>query len=109
MLAKNLKKRFGETTAPAGVSFTVAPGEIYGYLGPNGAGKTTTIRILTGLTKRDTGRVQLNGCSLDGSPLKYKTQSGLVPQHTNLDLDLSVGENLLIHGGNALDTWSNLK
>ena len=95
---EGLRKRFGSHTALDGVSFRVAPGEIYSYLGPNGAGKTTTIRILTGLTRRSGGNVRLNGCSIDDNPLAYKAQFGLVPQHTNLDVDLSVEENLFIHG-----------
>ncbi len=95
---QNLRKRFGSYTALDGVSFQVKPGEIYSYLGPNGAGKTTTIRILTGLARRDSGKVRLNGCSIDDNPLEYKTNFGLVPQHTNLDVDLSVEENLVIHG-----------
>ncbi len=94
----NLTKQFGSRTALAGVSFRVGGGEIYAYLGPNGAGKTTTIRILTGLTRRDGGGVRLNGYDIEKNPLECKSQFGLVPQHTNLDADLSVEENLLIHG-----------
>ena len=78
--------------------FTIGAGEIYAYLGPNGAGKTTTIRILTSLTKRDAGEIRLNGYDLDRNPLEYKAQFGLVPQYTNLDAELSVAENLIIHG-----------
>lgn len=95
---EDLQKHYGDHPALAGVSFVVAPMEIYGYLGPNGAGKTTTIRILTGLTQRDGGNVRLNGCSIDHNPIKYKSQFGIVPQYPNLDLDLSVENNLFIHG-----------
>jgi ABC-2 type transport system ATP-binding protein len=94
----DLSKQFGDRTALAGVSFTVRPGTIFGYLGPNGAGKTTTIRILTGLTRRDGGRVWLNGFDIERDPIACKAQFGLVPQHTNLDAELTVEENLLIHG-----------
>ena len=95
---QNLTKTFGDRAALAEVSFTVGPGTIYGYLGPNGAGKTTTIRILTGLTRRDGGTVLLNGFDIGRDPIKCKAQFGLVPQHTNLDAELTVEENLLIHG-----------
>ena len=95
---ENLSKTFGDRAALAGVSFTVGPGTIYGYLGPNGAGKTTTIRILTGLTRRDGGTVLLNGFDIGQDPIKCKAQFGLVPQHTNLDAELTVEENLSIHG-----------
>jgi|GEM_PF-2382014 len=93
-----LEKSFGERAALAGVSFTVRAGEIYAYLGPNGAGKTTTIRILTGLSRRDGGTVRINGHDLDREPLACKALIGLVPQQTNLDADLSVEENLIVHG-----------
>ena len=95
---ENLSKKFKDRAALAGVSFTVGPGTIYGYLGPNGAGKTTTIRILTGLTRRDGGTVLLNGYDIGQDPIKCKAQFGLVPQHTNLDAELTVEENLSIHG-----------
>jgi ABC-2 type transport system ATP-binding protein len=94
----NLQKKFGDRAALVGVSFTVGPGTIYGYLGPNGAGKTTTIRILTGLTRREGGTVLLNGYDIEREPIRCKAQFGLVPQHTNLDAELTVEENLLIHG-----------
>ncbi len=95
---QNLTKTFGDRAALAGVSFTVGPGTIYGYLGPNGAGKTTTIRILTGLTRRDGGTVLLNSFDIGRDPIKCKAQFGLVPQHTNLDAELTVEETLFIHG-----------
>jgi len=93
-----LTKQFGSRAALTGVSFQVGGGEIYAYLGPNGAGKTTTIRILTGLSRRDDGTVLLNGYDIEKNPLQYKAQLGLVPQRTNLDSELSVAENLMIHG-----------
>lgn len=95
---KNLRKKFAERDALSSVSFKVNGGEIYAYLGPNGAGKTTTIRILTSLTRRDEGDVRLNGYSLHQDPMHYKSQFGLVPQYTNLDSELTVTENLVIHG-----------
>jgi ABC-2 type transport system ATP-binding protein len=94
----NLTKQFGSKIALAGVSFQVGAGEIYAYLGPNGAGKTTTIRILSGLTRHNSGAVRIGGCDIDQEPLRCKAQFGLVPQQTNLDNELSVEENLLIHG-----------
>ena len=58
---RDLVKRFPRTTALAGVSFDVSPGEVLGLLGPNGAGKTTTIHILLGLVRPTTGSVRLFG------------------------------------------------
>jgi len=93
-----LTRKFGDKAALSGVSFSVGAKEIYAYLGPNGAGKTTTIRILTSLSRKDGGVVRLNSFDIEKHPLATKSQFGLVPQHTNLDTDLSVEENLLIHG-----------
>ena len=56
-----LCKRFGRVRALQDVSFSVGPGEIFGYLGPNGAGKTTTLRILLGLVRPDGGEARLLG------------------------------------------------
>ena len=58
---ERLVKRYGEKVAVAGISFTVARGEVFGLLGPNGAGKTTTIEIITGLRQPDAGRVRVLG------------------------------------------------
>ena len=54
-------KRFGRTEALRGVDLAVEPGELFGYLGPNGAGKTTTLRLLLGLTRPTSGRVEVLG------------------------------------------------
>jgi ABC-2 type transport system ATP-binding protein len=56
-----LTKRYGRTIALDGLDLRVPAGVVYGFLGPNGAGKTTTMRILTGLVRRDSGRVELLG------------------------------------------------
>ena len=53
--AEGLKKRYGETQALDGVSFSVPAGTILGLLGPNGAGKTTAVRVLTTLAQPDAG------------------------------------------------------
>jgi ABC-2 type transport system ATP-binding protein len=61
VVVEDLTKRYGAFTAVDGVSFDVAPGEIFGFLGPNGAGKTTTIKMLTGLVPPTAGRGRLPG------------------------------------------------
>ena len=94
----NLVKRYQDITALNGVSLSVPPGELFAYLGPNGSGKTTTIRILTGLTRATAGDAYLNGYHFERQPLQAKRQVGLVPQVINLDLELTVRENLDIHG-----------
>jgi len=57
----NVRKAFGAVTAVDGVSFSIEPGEIFGYLGPNGAGKTTTLRIIGDLVRNDAGEVRILG------------------------------------------------
>ncbi|MCS7198936.1 MAG: ABC transporter ATP-binding protein [Caldimicrobium sp.] len=94
----NLKKSYGKVIALKGISFDVYKGEIFALLGPNGAGKTTTLRILSGLTKPTSGEIFILGENLKERELFVKTQIGLVPQHVNLDLELTVEENLIIHG-----------
>ena len=92
---KNLKKSYGRTRALAGIDLAIPQGELFAYLGPNGAGKTTTIRILTGLTRLSEGTARLNGYDIQRSTVDAKKQFGLVPQHINLDSELTVYENLI--------------
>ena len=94
----DLQKRYGDTRALKGIDFHVPPGELFAFLGPNGAGKSTTIRILTGLTKPGSGKALLNGHDIEKNALDAKRQCGVVPQHINLDSELTVFENLDIHG-----------
>ncbi|MDD3581009.1 MAG: ATP-binding cassette domain-containing protein [Desulfobacca sp.] len=93
-----LVKNYKSTPALRGIDLTVTRGELFAYLGPNGAGKTTTIRILTGLARLTAGRAMLNGHDIITDSLAAKKQFGLVPQHINLDHELTVSENLRIHG-----------
>lgn len=95
---ENLQKTYGQTTALNGISLEIPSGELFAYLGPNGAGKTTTIRILTGLTRLTRGAAWLNGHDIRVKPRAAKRQCGLVAQHVNLDNELTVRENLEIHG-----------
>ena len=95
---RDLRKNYGKIQALKGVNFSVAPGELFALLGPNGAGKTTTIRILCGLTRPSAGEAYFFDCNVFTQPLRAKRMAGLVPQAVNLDLELTLAENLLIHG-----------
>lgn len=95
---RNLKKVYSSKIALNGINFRVNQGELFSLLGPNGAGKTTTLRILSGLATPTSGDIFIFGQSLHKKELSLKREIGLVPQHTNLDLELTVEENLLIHG-----------
>jgi ABC-2 type transport system ATP-binding protein len=98
IVIESLKKSYGRVEALRGLSLSVGQGELFAFLGPNGAGKTTTIRVLTGLSKLDSGRATIDGMDIARDPLAAKKRCGLVTQHINLDGDLSCLENLDIHG-----------
>lgn len=95
---ENLNKTYKTVQALKDVNLEVKQGELFAFLGPNGAGKTTTIRILTGLTRYSSGTVKLNGFDVGNRSVESRRQCGLVPQSINLDRELSVFENLTIHG-----------
>jgi ABC-2 type transport system ATP-binding protein len=90
---EGLTKRFGETTALAGLDLEVEQGEVFGYLGPNGAGKSTTVNILSTYLRPDSGEVTVAGMSVS-SGLKVRYAIGVVPQELSLYEDLSARENL---------------
>jgi len=93
-----LIKKYGTFTALDGVSLDVHQGELFAYLGPNGAGKSTTIKILTGLTRLTAGSAELGGADIVKDPIGAKRQCGVVMQHINLDNDLTLQQNMDIHG-----------
>lgn len=93
-----LVKKYGERTAVDNLNLTIEKGETFGLLGPNGAGKTTTIRVLTMLTRPTAGEITINGHRLPQDELAVKSVIGVVPQHFNLDADLTARENLDLHG-----------
>ena len=96
--ARGLVKRFGRTTALAGIDLAVPAGEVHGFLGPNGAGKTTTIRILLGLLRADAGSVSVLG----GDPWRDVTvlhrRLAYVPGDVSLWPTLSGGETIDLLG-----------
>ncbi len=94
---ENLAKRFGDVVAVDGISFSVAPGEIFGFLGPNGAGKTTTINMLCTLTKPTSGQATINGYSIVRQQGQVRQSIGLVFQDPSLDERLSAIQNLRFH------------
>jgi ABC-2 type transport system ATP-binding protein len=95
---EDFSKKFGERIAVDNVSFKIAKGEIFGLLGPNGAGKTTTIRVLTMLTRPTAGKIVIDGYEASNNEQHIKAVIGVVPQHFNLDSDLTPWENLELHG-----------
>jgi ABC-2 type transport system ATP-binding protein len=93
-----LTKNYRSLQALKGIDLRVGEGQLFAYLGPNGSGKTTTIKILTGLSSPTAGDAYLNGYHIERDALKVKRQCGLVPQTINLDHELTVYENMDIHG-----------
>jgi ABC-2 type transport system ATP-binding protein len=95
----DLVKTYGAFTAVDGVSLDVRPGEIHGFLGPNGAGKTTTMRIIAGLLKPTSGRVEVNGHDMATEPEAAKASLGFIPDRPFIYEKLTAGEFLRFHAG----------
>ncbi len=96
--AEGLVKRFGETTALAGVSLAAAHGTVLGVLGPNGAGKTTAVRILATLLRPDAGHATICGVDVVRDPARVRRLIGLTGQYASVDEDLTAVENLVLIG-----------
>ncbi|MGA0068846.1 MAG: ABC transporter ATP-binding protein, partial [Miltoncostaeaceae bacterium] len=95
--ARGLRKAYGSRVAVDGISLEVRRGECFGFLGPNGAGKTTTMRMLACLSERDAGELAVLGMDPHSEPRALKARLGVVPQEVNLDLELTVLENMLVY------------
>jgi lipooligosaccharide transport system ATP-binding protein len=89
-------KRFGPITAVDGLELDVPEGICLGLLGPNGAGKSTTMRLLTGQALPDAGRLRALGFELPRQAKSARANMGVVPQLDNLDVDVTVEDNLAI-------------
>ena len=87
-------RRFGATTALDRVSFTIAPGELFGFIGPDGAGKTTLFRILVSLLVPDAGRAVVLGLDVVRDYRALRRRVGYMAGRFSLYPDLSVEENL---------------
>src|SRR5215468_4466155 len=98
ILAEGLVKRFGATTALAGVDLAVRTGTVFGLLGPNGAGKTTAVRILATLLPPDGGRATVGGHDVLGQPHRVRQLIGLTGQYASVDETLTGAENLVLIG-----------
>jgi lipooligosaccharide transport system ATP-binding protein len=90
-------KRFGSITAVDGLDLEVPEGVCLGLLGPNGAGKSTTMRLLTGQALPDAGELRVLGHELPGDSKAARAKMGVVPQLDNLDVDVTVEDNLAVY------------
>jgi ABC-2 type transport system ATP-binding protein len=75
----NLTKKYGGFTAVNSINLEVPRGELFGFLGPNGAGKTTTLRMIAGILRPTSGRVQIGGVDISTDPVAAKSKLGFIP------------------------------
>jgi len=94
-----LTKRFGDFVATDAITFSVAPGEIFGFLGANGAGKTTAMRMLCGLLKPTSGTATVAGFDVYTQSEQIKQVIGYMSQRFSLYDDLTPRENIRFYGG----------
>ena len=109
---RELARRYGDVVALDGLSFTVEPGQLFGFVGPNGAGKTTTMRIILGVLEPDAGEVRWRGAPVD---LATRARFGYMPEERGLYPKMRVRDQLAyfasLHGlgageaAAAADLW----
>ena len=95
--ARGLTKRFEKFTAVDAIDFDVFPGETFGFLGPNGAGKTSTMRMIGCTSPATAGELRIMDMDPATHASPIKARLGVVPQQDNLDIELTVRENLLMY------------
>jgi lipooligosaccharide transport system ATP-binding protein len=94
---RGVVKRFGPIVAVDGLDLDVPEGICLGLLGPNGAGKSTTMRLITGQALPDAGELRALGHELPGDSKAARAEMGVVPQLDNLDVDVTVEDNLAVY------------
>ncbi len=93
---RGVVKRFGALTAVDGLDLDVPYGTCVGLLGPNGAGKSTTMKALTAQVLADEGELEVLGFRLPADSKQARAEMGVVPQLDNLDVSLTVEQNLVV-------------
>src|SRR5689334_2294901 len=93
---RGVVKRYGAITAVAGLDLEVPEATCIGLLGPNGAGKSTTMKLLTAQAIADEGEVEVLGYTLPAQSKQARAECGVVPQLDNLDITLTVEQNLRV-------------
>ncbi|MEA2434730.1 MAG: lipooligosaccharide transport system ATP-binding protein, partial [Actinomycetota bacterium] len=94
IVAHELTKTFEALVAVDSIDFEVRRGEVFGFLGPNGAGKTSTMRMIGCTSPRTGGSLSVMGMDPAAQAAQIKARLGVVPQIDNLDIELTVRENL---------------
>jgi len=98
ILARGLRKSFGDFEAVKGIDVEVHRGEAFGFLGPNGAGKSSTMRMVAAVSPVSGGTLRILGMdpAVDGTAIRGRL--GVCPQEDTLDMELTVRDNLYIYG-----------
>jgi lipooligosaccharide transport system ATP-binding protein len=98
IVARGLRKSYGEFEAVKGVDVAVSQGEAFGFLGPNGAGKSSTMRMIAAVSPATAGQLRILGLdpATDGPAIRARI--GVCPQDDTLDNELRVKENLVVYG-----------
>jgi len=98
IVVEDLRKRFGQVEALAGIDLQVEEGSVFGLLGPNGAGKTTAVRVLATVLRPDGGRAEVLGHDVVREPEAVRRRIGLAGQYAAVDPNLTGRENLRMVG-----------
>jgi lipooligosaccharide transport system ATP-binding protein len=96
--ARGLAKSFGSVQAVRGIDLDVTRGEVFGFLGPNGAGKSSAMRMIGCVSPRSAGTLHVLGMDPDVDGPAIRARIGVVPQQDNLDVELTVRQNLEVYG-----------
>jgi ABC-2 type transport system ATP-binding protein len=96
---QELRKRYGDVEAVAGISFEVAEGECFALLGPNGAGKTTTVEVLEGYRSRSGGEVEVLGFDPELGQRELRERVGIVLQSAGIERQVTVAEIVALFAG----------
>lgn len=110
LIVDGLHKRYGDLIALRDMTFSVDPGEIFGFVGSNGAGKSTTMRIILGVLAADAGEVRLGTQTID---LDLRRRIGYMPEERGLYPKMKVGEQLTflarLHGMSAAEAQDSVQ
>jgi ABC-2 type transport system ATP-binding protein len=99
IVARDLVKTYPKgTRALDGLTFSVRRGAVFGLLGPNGAGKSTAIKILTSLSRPDSGSAMVAGIDVLANPQAVRRAIGCVAQRSSVDMPSTGRENLTLQG-----------
>jgi lipooligosaccharide transport system ATP-binding protein len=98
VLARGLRKSYGDFEAVKGIDVTVQQGEAFGFLGPNGAGKSSTMRMVAAVSPPSGGELRVLGLDPATDGPQIRARLGVCPQDDTLDIELNVRDNLLVYG-----------